>query len=62
MACRNFPPREIWKPEMNVAAFHQASLPDEFVATHSDVGPARAVSDHIIASKPRKNPVLSAIK
>jgi hypothetical protein len=42
---------------MNFAAFHHASLPGEFVAKCIDVGPGRAVSDHIIVDKPRKNPV-----
>jgi hypothetical protein len=47
---------------MSFAGFHQASLPAQFLAIHLDIGPTRAVSDHVIAAKPRKNPVLMATK
>jgi hypothetical protein len=55
--CHNFPSRMVGKPELNFAAFCQASLPREFYGT---VGAAPAVSDRIIGCNPRKNPAQSA--
>ena len=51
-ACRNFPSRSIKKPELNFAAFCQASLLAGIHAMHADVEPARAASGRIFGGKP----------
>jgi hypothetical protein len=46
-----FPVMRDLKPELNFAAFCQASLPPAFHAMHAGVEPARAVSDRIIGRR-----------